>query len=461
MQGSHFRRVALPADSPAAGLLGQGSVLTVTSHPIRTSPVLRGKWILNNILGTPPPDPPADVPALARTAHPGEVQTMRERMAAHRSNPVCATCHNMIDPAGFALENFDAIGRWRDGRRLVQSDRRGRRVARRHQVQRRGRVAGGAGAPAGALHQHGDREVADLRARPRPRVLRHDRGAAHRRGRGRATTIGSRSLILEIVKQLSVHDAADRRSPSRPPPRRHALKPLRLAQRPCLDEERLHGHHARWRCHGGPSCAGMGATIALPFLDSMVPALSAPPATTRRCALGFFYVPNGMYLPNFHPTAGRRDFEFTPVLKPLEPFRRPAHRRQRPEQHRRRSVANEGGGVHTRAHAGWLNGVLPKRTEGADITAGKTIDQYAADKLGADTPLRSLELTTESSFHGRQLRERLQLRVSELDVMAHAQHAAAPRARSARRVPADVRRWRQRRPRAWRRCGRTAASSIR
>ncbi len=113
IQGSHFRRVMLPADSPRRGLLGHGSILTLTSHAIRTSPVLRGKWILNNILGTPPPDPPPNVPALDDGKTSARVATMRERMAAHRSNPVCAACHNMIDPTGFALEGFDAIGRYR------------------------------------------------------------------------------------------------------------------------------------------------------------------------------------------------------------------------------------------------------------------------------------------------------------------------------------------------------------
>jgi uncharacterized protein DUF1592/uncharacterized protein DUF1588/uncharacterized protein DUF1585/uncharacterized protein DUF1587/uncharacterized protein DUF1595 len=113
IQGSHFRRVSLPADSPRRGLLGQGSVLTVTSPAIRTSPVIRGKWILNNIIGVPPPDPPPNVPALSDQRTQAKVQTMRERMSRHRANPGCATCHNMIDPAGFALENFDAIGRWR------------------------------------------------------------------------------------------------------------------------------------------------------------------------------------------------------------------------------------------------------------------------------------------------------------------------------------------------------------
>jgi hypothetical protein len=114
VKGSHFRRVSLP-DERRRGILGQGSVLLVTYHPIRTSPVLRGKWILTSILGTPPPDPPASVPPLKETAA-GERVTLsvRELMAEHRKNPVCAACHSMIDPAGFALENFDAVGKWRD-----------------------------------------------------------------------------------------------------------------------------------------------------------------------------------------------------------------------------------------------------------------------------------------------------------------------------------------------------------
>ena len=111
---SHFRRVALPPDSPRGGILGHGSLLTLTSHALRTSPVLRGKWILNNVLGTPPPDPPPNVPALADRKTQAKTATMRERMRAHRDNPACAACHAMIDPAGFALEHFDAIGRWRD-----------------------------------------------------------------------------------------------------------------------------------------------------------------------------------------------------------------------------------------------------------------------------------------------------------------------------------------------------------
>ncbi len=113
--GDRFRRVAV-SDPRRQGLLGHGSVLTVTSRPNRTSPVLRGKWILANLLGAPPADPPADVPALEEDAvgNHSRADTVRARLAQHRRNPVCAGCHAQIDPPGFALENFDAVGRWRE-----------------------------------------------------------------------------------------------------------------------------------------------------------------------------------------------------------------------------------------------------------------------------------------------------------------------------------------------------------
>jgi hypothetical protein len=97
------------------GLLRQGSVLTVTSYATRTSPVIRGKWILSNILGLAPPPPPPAVPALKENGGPGKTKTMRERMAEHRANPACSGCHQLMDPVGFSLENYDAVGRWRTG----------------------------------------------------------------------------------------------------------------------------------------------------------------------------------------------------------------------------------------------------------------------------------------------------------------------------------------------------------
>jgi mono/diheme cytochrome c family protein len=110
--GSHFRRVKL-SDENRRGLLGQGSILMVTSYANRTSPVLRGKWVLDTILGSPPPPPPPNVPSLREQTKSGRVLTMRERMEQHRANPVCAGCHSRMDPLGFALENFDGIGNWR------------------------------------------------------------------------------------------------------------------------------------------------------------------------------------------------------------------------------------------------------------------------------------------------------------------------------------------------------------
>lgn len=110
--GSHFRKVPLTGGA-RGGLLGQGSILTVTSYPNRTAPTIRGKWVLENILSAPPPPPPPNVPGLRRENDEGRVLSMRETMEQHRSNPVCASCHKVMDPLGFALENYDAIGYWR------------------------------------------------------------------------------------------------------------------------------------------------------------------------------------------------------------------------------------------------------------------------------------------------------------------------------------------------------------
>jgi hypothetical protein len=110
--GSDFRRVLAPEQR--RGLLGQGSMLLVTSNANRTSPVQRGKWILENILGSPPPLPPPNVPPLKENTVGAGGQSVRERMEEHRKNAVCAACHKIMDPIGLALENFDGIGHWRD-----------------------------------------------------------------------------------------------------------------------------------------------------------------------------------------------------------------------------------------------------------------------------------------------------------------------------------------------------------
>jgi hypothetical protein len=111
--GSSFRRVAV-ADDSRLGLLGEGTILTATSRANRTSPVLRGKWVLENLLGAPPPPPPPDVPAGLKPKNAeGKELTMREQLDEHRNNPACSVCHNRMDPIGFSLDNFNGVGQWR------------------------------------------------------------------------------------------------------------------------------------------------------------------------------------------------------------------------------------------------------------------------------------------------------------------------------------------------------------
>jgi mono/diheme cytochrome c family protein len=114
VKGSYFRRVPVAADSPRRGLLGQGSVLTVTSTATRTSPVSRGKWVLENLLGTPAPVPPPGVETNLGGEEGAKTSSVRERLEAHRASPTCASCHRIMDPMGFALENFDLVGGWRE-----------------------------------------------------------------------------------------------------------------------------------------------------------------------------------------------------------------------------------------------------------------------------------------------------------------------------------------------------------
>jgi hypothetical protein len=115
VRGSYMRLVDLPETSPRRGLLGHGSLLTATSVANRTSPVVRGQWLVENLLGATVPPPPAGVEVdLSEESAPAEAKTLRQRMERHRENPVCASCHGLIDPFGFALENFDLVGRWRD-----------------------------------------------------------------------------------------------------------------------------------------------------------------------------------------------------------------------------------------------------------------------------------------------------------------------------------------------------------
>jgi hypothetical protein len=125
-----MRRVTLPEDHPRGGVLTHGSILIVTSNPTRTSPVKRGWFVLDNLLGAPPPPPPADIPQLeeAEKEFKDRQPTLRETLAAHRDKPLCASCHNRMDPLGLALENFNALGMWREKERGQTIDAAGRLI---------------------------------------------------------------------------------------------------------------------------------------------------------------------------------------------------------------------------------------------------------------------------------------------------------------------------------------------
>lgn len=130
VKGEEMRRVALPAGGPRGGVLTQGTVLAVTSNPDRTSPVKRGLFILDNILGTPPAPPPPDIPPLEAAARrsANKKPTLREALALHRQDPRCSSCHNRMDPLGLSLENFNALGRWRDKERGQAIDASGKLI---------------------------------------------------------------------------------------------------------------------------------------------------------------------------------------------------------------------------------------------------------------------------------------------------------------------------------------------
>ena len=223
--GSHFRKV--PVTDPARrGLLGHASILTVTSYPNRTSPVLRGKWVLENVLGAPPPPPLPNVPALEENEAGSVARTLRERLAEHRANPVCATCHDVMDPIGLGLENFDAVGKWRTREPGGEIDAHGQladgtaidgAAALRERRDARSRAV--------RARVHG--EAADVRARPRARGLRHADGAAHRaRGRGRRLSfLGAREGRREQRAVPDAPRAVARRAVRDRRPRRIAAEP--------------------------------------------------------------------------------------------------------------------------------------------------------------------------------------------------------------------------------------------
>jgi hypothetical protein len=363
--GSQFRRIKVPSDA-RRGLLGQASILMVTSYPNRTSPVERGKWILTNLLGVPPSPPPPNVPPLKEESADGKPRSLRESLEAHRANPVCAGCHRAMDPIGFSMENFDGVGHWRTTDHGLPIDSSGT-------LFNGATVDGVAG-----LRQM-------LASNPNVFVgVMTEKMLTYAIGRGQSLTM----TCLQFARSCRMPEAEiSSLSFSRWRREKYAVSvqggQMRIITRTHLSRRTF--------------LRGVGVTMALPFLESMVPAQTplARTAANPQIRLGMCFIPHGAVMANWTPAE-------VGALKLSEPWLLSSPIRTRSScsailAHKMAGPQGPGdnGGDHTRCPAVFLNGVHPKRTDGADIFAGVTIDQMAARKIGQDTLLPSLELATE------------------------------------------------------------------
>ena len=393
------------------GLITQASILTVTSNPTRTSPVKRGKWVLEQILGTPPPPPPPNVPQLADDKNAVLTGTLRQRMEQHRANPSCASCHSRLDPLGFGFENFDAIGAWRT-RTAAFADRRSGQLPG-------GESFSGPGELKAILRTSKDEFARCLTEKLLTYAL----------GRGWKTT--TLCTVDRIVagrgrRRVPVLPAGARDRQERPVPEATRLttdagvededeettmtRSLRMSRRTVL-RGAGHGHRAALaRGHG----AG-GRRSSSPDLR---------PARARRGPGGWRSSTSPTACT--WPTGGRSEegagFDLPPILEPLEPFKDELLVLTGLTQHK--AEANgDGAGDHARALSCFLTGVQPRKTDGADIRAGISVDQVAAQKVGEQTRLPSLELGCERRRAVGQLRLGLQLRLLVEHLLALGDHA--------------------------------------
>ena len=369
VKGEEFRKVTFAAElaNQRGGVLTHGSVLAITSNPTRTSPVKRGKWILENILGSPPPPAPPDVPELDEGKKAAASGSLRQRMELHRKNPACASCHQRMDPLGFGFENFDAVGTWRDKDGGFKID------------------------PAGELPDgssfRGPKELRQLLVKQRADEFLHclsEKMVTYATGRGveyydkcvlddisRAVKADGHKfsrLVVEVVEVRTVPETPwqEGGKMTQPLSRRTLLK-------------------------------GVGAAVALPVLDAMLPALAsaAPAATgTRPTRLAWLYVPNGKHMADWTPATEGAGYKTPWIMEPLEAHKGDFSVLTGLTLDKARANG-DGGGDHARANAAFLTGRQPRKTYGADLRAGLSIDQFAADRVGRDTKFGSIELGCE------------------------------------------------------------------
>ena len=283
VKGSYFRRVPLAADSPRRGLLGQGSVLTVTSTATRTSPVVRGKWVLENLLGTPAPVPPPGVETNLGGEEGAKTSSVRERLEAHRASPTCASCHKIMDPDGVRARELRS--RWSVARvRRPQPDRLEGSARGWHAGERSGGSPPRGPEPVRYVHDHGHREADDVCARPPRARVRHAGCARDRPPLGR-----------EQQPVLVAHHGHHRQRLV--PEAGEEVEATRQTSSPYEPSS------PKRTCPGGPFFAVSGVTLSLPLLESMIPAATLLGQTVAkpRTRLGAIYFPHGAIMPQWTP----------------------------------------------------------------------------------------------------------------------------------------------------------------
>ncbi len=292
--GTAFRKVSLDPSWNRGGLLGQASILTVTSYGNHTSVVKRGKWILDNMLAAPPPPPPPDVPAL-KTELDGRQLTAREQLEMHRKDPSCAACHKRMDPLGFALETFDAVGAHR-------------------QLDAGQQIDVSAVMPDGST-------FSGFQGLQQILMARKDEftGAFTERLMTYALSRGLQPPDMPAVRafratrrQTIITSAPLSRASSGATPSRCARLPQNEGATMRLMRKSLNRRTV---------LRGLGATMALPFLEAMMPSAKAADIAERPKRFQVFYSPNGMMMPDFVPSAPGTDLVLSPTLEPLASFR--------------------------------------------------------------------------------------------------------------------------------------------
>ena len=389
--GNAFRRVQLPAYR--RGILGQGSVLTLTSVADRTSPVLRGKWVMEVLLGTPPPPPPPNVPGLddsVKADAGGKRLTTRERMEEHRKNPTCNSCHRVIDPLGLALENFDVTGAWRIKDNEAPIDSVGDLYD--------GTKMNGPEGLRQALMKHSDMVLRSFTENLMTyavgrRVEYPDMPAVRAIIRDAAKTdYRLSSFILGVVNSGAFRMAKPEMKQLTRATKFHAKETLMfITNRPLPRRTVL---------------KGMGATLALPFLEAMVPARAVRAAGNKKIRLVAIEMVHGSagstafgIKKNLWAPAGvGSQFDLAPTsLSSLEPFKDYLTIVSNTDVRNAEAfTAPEIGGDHFRSSAVFLTQVHPKQTQGSDVHAGTSLDQIYAQAHGQDTPIPSMQLCIEN-----------------------------------------------------------------